>query len=226
MITPDLATEQRHGRAEAIVAGRLVAIVRVRHETDLPAIADAIARGSITAIEFTLNTPGALEALETTRERLGGDVLIGAGTVMMESEAMAAVNAGAQFLVSPITDAGVIATGQAAGCPVLPGAYTPTEIAQAMALEAELVKLFPASQLGPAYVREVLAPLDTARLVPTGGVRVDNVAAYLDAGAAALAVGSSVCKPEWVEARDYNAIEAAARSFRDAVIAWEKERQA
>jgi 2-dehydro-3-deoxyphosphogluconate aldolase/(4S)-4-hydroxy-2-oxoglutarate aldolase len=222
MITPDLATEQRHDRAEAILAGRLIAIVRLRHAADLPAIAEAIARGGITAIEFTLNTPGALEAVDAARGTLGGDVLIGAGTVTTEPEAMAAANAGAQFLVSPITNAGVIATGQAAGCPVLPGAYTPTEIAQAMALEAELIKLFPASQLGPSYVREVLAPLDSARLVPTGGVRVDNVATYLDAGAAALAVGSSVCKPEWVEARDYNAIEAAARSFREAVTSWEE----
>jgi len=227
MMTTDAATQQRASVVEHLTATKLIAIVRVTQETektDLPAVAQALVHGGIHAVEFTLNSPGALDAIGHARSRLRNETLVGAGTVRSEDEAMAAINAGAQFLISPITSPGVIAAGHAAGIPVLPGAYTPTEIAQGIALGAGLVKLFPAGNLGPAYVREVLAPLDAARLVPTGGVRVENVSDYLDAGAAALAVGAGVCRPEWVETHDYERIERAAQAFRDAVTAWEKER--
>lgn len=205
---------------EFLVETKLIAIVRVKGQENLPEIAAALRRGGIAAIEFTLNSPGALEALRACAQRFGDDTLLGAGTVLSPRDAVAAAEAGARFLVSPVLDPDVIEAAHANGCAMLPGAFTPTEIAQADALGADLVKLFPAGRLGPEYVREVLAPLDHVRLVPTGGVRVENVAAYLDAGAAALAIGSSLARPDWVVGRNYEAMEAAARSFREAVNAW------
>ncbi len=213
-----------HDTAERLETGRLIAIVRVKTVTDLPAIAEAILAGGIFSIEFTLNTPGALKAIEACVESCGNDALIGAGTVLSPGDVWKAAEAGARFLVSPIADQALIAAAHRSGCAILPGAYTPTEIALAHAWGGNLIKLFPAAGLGPAYVREVLAPLEHIKLVPTGGVTPENAGMFLNAGAAALAVGSSVCKAEWVAARDYGAITREARALRTAVDAWEKGR--
>ncbi len=209
-----------------LASGRLIAIVRTKAAADLPALAAAIAAGGITSIEFTLNSPGALAGIQRASAELGGRALIGAGTVLTAEEARRAADAGAAFLVSPICSKELVDAGHASGCAVVPGAYTPTEIHAADLLGADLIKLFPAGGLGPAYVREVLAPLGRVKLVPTGGVTAQTVGAFLDAGAAALAVGTSVCKPEWVVAKDYRAIEGAARALREAVSAWEREARA
>ncbi len=217
--TPEM---RRLAAYEFLIQTRLIAIVRADAGADLPAIAGALRRGGIEAIEFTMNTPGALEAVRACADTMGGDTLIGAGTVLRPAQAIDAAHAGARFLVSPVVNPDVIEAAHAAGCVAIPGAYTPTEMAQAEAFGADLVKLFPANTLGPEYVRNVLAPLDPIELVPTGGVSVENAVAYLDAGAAALAVGSSLTRPEWVAAGDYDAMEQAARAFRDALRAWQK----
>lgn len=216
-----LAGMRIHETAERIERGRLIAIVRVKFDTNLPAIAEAILRGGIDAIEFTLNTLGAIAAIAECTKAFGHDAIIGAGTVIRPEDVWKAAEADAAFLVSPVSDQALIAAAHRSGCAILPGAYTPTEIALAHAWGGNLIKLFPAGGLGPAYVREVLAPLEHIKLVPTGGVTPANAAAFLEAGAAALAVGSSVVKPEWVAAKDYAAITAAARALRDAVTAWE-----
>lgn len=213
-----------HETAERLEAGRLIAIVRVKSEVDLPAIAEAILAGGISSIEFTLNTPGALDAIGACVKSLGEDALIGAGTVLRLEDVWKAAEAGAAFIVSPIADQALIAAAHRSGCAIMPGAYTPTEIALAHAWGGNLIKLFPAAGLGPAYVREVLAPLEHIRLVPTGGITPENAGMFLNAGAVALAVGSSVCKPEWIAARDYAAITRAARALRTAVDVWEEGR--
>ncbi len=202
--------------------GRLIAIVRVKAPADLSAIAEAIAAGGIDAIEFTLNSPGALDGIAQAVQRLANRAIIGAGTVMTGEVASRAAAVGARFIVSPISSKELIDAAHAHGCAILPGAYTPTEIHAAHALGADLIKLFPAAGLGPNYVREVLAPMEFLKLVPTGGVTVENAGSFLSAGAAALALGTSVCKPEWVAAKDYAAMERAARAMRDAVTAWER----
>lgn len=201
----------------AVLDGGVIAIVRLNSPDKLVATAEAIREGGITVIEFTLNTPGALEAIHACCEKFGDDVTIGAGTVMDEGQTAMALDAGAEIIVSPNTNALVIGTAHGRGKLALPGAYTPTEIASAMAHGADLVKLFPAKMLGPEYVKEVLAPLDNARLVPTGGVTPDNVKAYFDAGAAAVAVGGGIVNNALVDAGDFAAITKRARSFRDAV---------
>jgi len=218
-----LARMKIHETAERLERGKLIAIVRVKADTDLPPIADAILEGGIDAIEFTLNTPGALGAITTCAKSFGKDALIGAGTVIRPEDVWKAAEAEAAFLVSPVADQALIAAAHRSGCAILPGAYTPTEIALAHAWGGNLIKLFPAGGLGPAYVREVLAPLEHIKLVTTGGVRPENASAFLSAGATALAVGSNIVRPEWVEARNYAAITSAASAMRDAVTAWESE---
>ncbi|MCH8204093.1 MAG: bifunctional 4-hydroxy-2-oxoglutarate aldolase/2-dehydro-3-deoxy-phosphogluconate aldolase [Candidatus Hydrogenedentes bacterium] len=201
---------------EAVLDCGVIAIIRLQDGEHLCETAEAVYAGGIRAIEFTLNTPGALEAIQTCRDAMG-DAIIGAGTVLSALDAEAAIDAGAEIIVSPDTKAEVIEVAHRRGAVAVPGAYTPTEIARAMELGADLIKLFPAKGLGPDYVREVLAPLENARLVPTGGVTVDNAGAYLKAGAAALAVGGGIVNNALVASGDFDAIARNARAFREAV---------
>ncbi len=201
---------------EAVLDCGVIAIVRLKDGGRLRETAEAVYAGGVRTIEFTLNTPGALEAIQSCRDAMR-DAIIGAGTVLTAQDAEAALDAGAEIVVSPGTNAEVIEAAHRRGAVAIPGAYTPTEIARAMELGADLIKLFPAKGLGPDYVREVLAPLEDARLVPTGGVTVDNAGAYLEAGAAALAVGGGIVNNALVASQDFDAITCNARAFREAV---------
>ncbi len=201
---------------ETVVDGGVIAIIRLHDGVHLRETAEAVYAGGIRVIEFTLNTPGALGAIETCRDAMG-DAIIGAGTVLSAQDAEAALDAGAEIIVSPDTKSDVVEAAHRRSVVAIPGAYTPTEIARAMDLGADLIKLFPAKGLGPDYVREILAPLENARLVPTGGVTVDNVRAYIEAGAAALAVGGGIVNNALVASGDYDAITRNARAFREAI---------
>ena len=173
---------------ELVRRERLVAILRYREGGDVDGGAlAALAAGGVLLAEVTIDTPGALEAVAEAR-RQGRPV--GVGTVTTAAQVRAAAEAGARFVVSPGLVPEVVESALALGLEPLPGALTPTEIMAARSHGATLVKLFPAGALGPDYVRAVLAPLAGVDLVPTGGVRVTNAAAYLDAGAAAVALGS------------------------------------
>ncbi|MCH8204076.1 MAG: bifunctional 4-hydroxy-2-oxoglutarate aldolase/2-dehydro-3-deoxy-phosphogluconate aldolase [Candidatus Hydrogenedentes bacterium] len=202
---------------DAVLDCGVIAIVRLADRERLLKTAEAIYEGGVRVIEFTLNTPGALDAIRSCRDAMG-DAIIGAGTVLSAEDAEAALDAGAEIIVAPDTKAMVVETARGRGAVAIPGAYTPTEIARAMELGADLIKLFPAKGLGPEYVREVLAPLDGARLVPTGGVTVDNAGAYLEAGAAALAVGGGIVNNALVASGDFDAIARNARAYREAVL--------
>ncbi len=201
---------------ETVLDARIIAIIRLRDGNQLLRTADAVYAGGVRVIEFTLNTPGALEAIRRCRETMG-EAIIGAGTVLSAEDTEAALDAGAEIIVAPDTKAAVVEVAHRRGAVAIPGAYTPTEIARAMDLGADLIKLFPAKGLGPEYLREILAPLEDARLVPTGGVTVDNAGAYLEAGAAALAVGGGIVNNGLVASGDFGAITENARAFVEAV---------
>lgn len=143
-------------------------------------------------LEITLNTAGAASMIAEAQRRYGDALNIGAGTVCSLEELDRALDAGAAFIVSPITDEPLIRACQERQVPVFPGAFTPTEIYRAWTLGADLVKVFPATRLGPEYIRELKAPLPDIKLLPTGGVDRDNGAAYLQAGAEGLAMGSQL----------------------------------
>jgi 2-dehydro-3-deoxyphosphogluconate aldolase/(4S)-4-hydroxy-2-oxoglutarate aldolase len=171
---------------------RLIAIVRIPSSEAAIGAAEALVEGGVGALEFSLAAPGALDAVRKVSERLGPDVTVGAGTVRSVREAADAVEGGASYLVSPNLAPEVAAWAQARDVLHIPGILSPSELAAALDAPASLIKLFPAGHLGPGYVRDLLAPFPEARLVPTGGIDADNAAAFLDAGAAAIAVGSAL----------------------------------
>jgi len=173
---------------DRIRAERLVAILRRARDVD--ARVEALAAAGVGVIEITLDSDDALAAIERARRR--GDVSVLAGTVRTADQVGAAVAAGAEAIVGPGTTREVIERAAGLGVPVIPGALTPTEIEHAWTAGAALVKLFPASAVGPGYVRDVLAPLADVPLLVTGGVDAGNARAFLEAGAVAVGIGSAL----------------------------------
>ena len=181
----------------------VIAIVRASSSDGLVEAAEAIVMGGIVAVEFTLTTPDAVRLIGEARERLGERALIGAGTVLSEQDAEAVLEAGAQFVVTPALHQGVVETAHGAGVPVVPGAFTPTEMLTAWEWGADLVKLFPASTGGPEYLKAIHAPLPHVRLVPTGGVSAANASDYIRAGAVAVAVGGNLVDSAAIAAQEF-----------------------
>ncbi len=198
-----------------IMAHRLIAIVRAAEADPLLPVAEALLAGGVKIVEFTLTTPGALEALRAARRRFADALILGAGSALNADAAQSAIEAGAQFIVAPHLDPAIIRLchRDEYNVPAIPGALTPTEILAAWEAGADLIKVFPASLGGPRYVREVLAPLPHVQLVPTGGVTAANVVEFLSAGAIAVGVGSSLVDKAAVMAGDWPALTERARQF-------------
>ncbi len=190
-----------------------IAIVRLDNLEHALEISRALLAGGIPVQEFALSNPRALEALEQVQRELSGELLLGAGTVLDAEMARSAIGAGAQFLVTPAFLPDVIKVGRDAGILVVSGAFTPTEILEASRAGADLVKVFPAGGVGPAYIRDVLGPLPTIPLVPTGGVNLGNCAAFLAAGAYTVAIGGSLVDKELVRTQDWHALTELARQY-------------
>jgi 2-dehydro-3-deoxyphosphogluconate aldolase / (4S)-4-hydroxy-2-oxoglutarate aldolase len=169
----------------SITASGVVAVLRAPSADGFAAVADVLVEAGITAIEVTLTSRGAVDALAGLRRQLPAAAVVGAGTVLTADEAKAAVDAGAEFLVSPVFDPEL---GDF-GVPFYPGGLTPTEIFQAARRGAPMVKLFPAATVGPRYLKDLHGPLPGVRIMPTGGIDLDDVAAWLTAGAAAVGLG-------------------------------------
>jgi len=181
---------------DGIRAQRLVAVLRRVEEPD--AVVNELVAAGIGVVELTLDSDDALGTIERLRAR--GDVTVLAGTVRTAADAEAAISAGAEACVAPALVAEMVEACSRHGVPAIPGTLTPTEVEAASALGVELVKLFPAGAVGPAYVREVLAPLAGVQLLVTGGIDASNAAAFLDAGAVAVGVGSALAGAADVEA--------------------------
>lgn len=165
-------------------------------------IADAYAASNFTTLEITMNTDGATSIIANLRQR-HPHLNVGAGTVRTPAELDQALTAGAQFIVTPILDEHVVSTCVQEEVPVFPGAFSPTEVFQAWESGATAVKVFPATQLGPSYVKELLAPLEMVKLVPTGGVSLSNIAAYFQAGAVGVGMGGSLFDKQLIEEGDF-----------------------
>ena len=176
---------------ERLAAVPLVAILRAAGAGRFLEVGRVLYEAGVRGIEVTLTSEGALEAFARLREELPGDALLGVGTVRSVADAELAVAAGAGYLVAPDLRPEVVGWAVERGLPVVPGALTPTEVAAAWAAGATAVKVFPVSAVGgPAYVKALRAPLPEVPLVPTGGVGIDDIGDYLDAGAAAVGLGS------------------------------------
>ncbi|MBB3662498.1 MULTISPECIES: bifunctional 4-hydroxy-2-oxoglutarate aldolase/2-dehydro-3-deoxy-phosphogluconate aldolase [Prauserella salsuginis group] len=175
---------------DALRSTRIVAILRGRSGEHVDAVVDTLVDAGVRCLEITMNTPGALDAVRGAAERHGTSAKVGVGTVRTPEHVNRAAEAGAEFVVAPDTDSDVAARVHTHGLGYFPGALTATEVTTAAKLGATAVKIFPASLTGPGYIRELRAPLDDIELLPTGGVTLDLVRPYLDAGACGLGIGS------------------------------------
>jgi 2-dehydro-3-deoxyphosphogluconate aldolase/(4S)-4-hydroxy-2-oxoglutarate aldolase len=214
-----LDTRKLHRRTEtvaAIEALGAIAVVRLDEAAQLTPVANALSAGDLQVIEVTITMPGALDALGALSKARGEQLLVGAGTVLDAETARLAILAGARFVVAPIFSSSLVEMCHRYDVVAMPGAYTPTEILTAWESGADLVKVFPASRLGPDYVKDLRAPLPQLRLVPTGGVTADNAGAYLAAGAVAVGSGAPVERAA-VARGDYGRITEQARRLTGAI---------
>ena len=195
----------------------IVAIMRAKSSTQLLAAADAVKEGGVNAIEVTMTTPGALGVIEEATSRYGDEVIFGVGSVLDPETARAAILAGAQFVVCPTLNLKTIEMCKRYSVPVVPGAYTPTEVLTAWQAGADMVKIFPASVGGPAYIKAILAPLPQVKLVPVGGVNLKTTADFIRAGSAVVGVGSSLINQKLLEAKEFSTISDNARLYREEV---------
>jgi 2-dehydro-3-deoxyphosphogluconate aldolase/(4S)-4-hydroxy-2-oxoglutarate aldolase len=191
----------------------LIAVVRARAAEQVVPLAEALLRGGVRAIEVTMTTPNAIEAIRACSKQLPAEALIGVGTVLKVETCQAAIEAGAQFVVSPIMRPAIAEAAHRAGKPVMLGAFTPTEAQAAYEAGSDFVKLFPADMLGPGYIKAIRAPLPHLQLVPTGGVTLANIAEFFQAGCPAVGIGSSLVSARILEQNDWAELEALARKF-------------
>lgn len=193
---------------------RTLAVVRAKAIPDAARLAEALAKGGIRTLELTFTTPDVTRHLRRAAETAGDHgAVVGVGTVMTAAQAREAIDAGAQFLVTPGLRPDVAAVAREAGVPISLGAMTPTEVAAALDLGSEIVKIFPARQLGPQYLKDLQGPFPGIKLLPSGGVDAGNARGYLDAGALAVCCGTSVVPPAAVDAGDWGDITARAKAF-------------
>ena len=191
--------------------GGVVGIIRMQDPAALGQVVEALARGGLKALEVTMTVPRAIELIAQIAPSLPDDFLLGAGTVVDADTAHRAAEAGAQFLVSPVLRPEVIQAAHEDGIPVMPGCFTPTEILTAWDLGADVVKVFPATSVGPGYLKDIRGPLPHVKLMPTGGVSIDNVGEWLKAGAVAVGVGSALVDTKAIAAKQFDVLEANAR---------------
>jgi len=201
----------------------VVAIMRANSSDQLLAAADALKAGGVNAIEVTMTTPGALDVIRQATARYGPEVAFGVGSVLDPETARAAILAGARFVVCPTLNLETIRLCQRYGVPVVPGAYTPTEVLTAWEAGADLVKLFPASVGGPAYLKAIKAPLPQVKLVPVGGVDLETTTDFVRAGAEVVGVGSALINQKLLDAGDLGRITDLARQFVGKVEAGRKK---
>jgi 2-dehydro-3-deoxyphosphogluconate aldolase/(4S)-4-hydroxy-2-oxoglutarate aldolase len=186
----------------------IVAIVRMKEPGKLRAVVDAIAEGGVRVLEVTMTVPGAVELIRQLAPTLPPDFLLGAGTVLDADTVARVVDAGARFVVSPVFRRSVIAACHERDVPAMPGCFTPTEILEAWDAGADVVKVFPATALGPTYLKDVRAPLPQVKLMPTGGVTLENAGDWLWAGAVAVGVGSALLDTKAIATGHYEVLRA------------------
>lgn len=191
----------------------IVGIIRGMSDHDVTNILKVYHEAGLTTIEITMNTTGAEDMIKLAVEKYAGKLNIGAGTVCSEQDLQKALNAGAQFIVTPVINAQVIKTAVDKGIPVIPGAYTPTEIYNAWSLGAYMVKIFPATALGPNYIKDVKAPLNQIKLMPTGGVSIDNILKFKAAGADGYGMGSQLFDKAHIKDQNWEGLKAHLQEF-------------
>jgi 2-dehydro-3-deoxyphosphogluconate aldolase/(4S)-4-hydroxy-2-oxoglutarate aldolase len=202
---------------QRVLDAGIVAVVRAPDPTGLVEVIRALAAGGVTVAEVTLTVPNALDVVREATRALGEQVLLGAGTVLDAETCRDAILAGAEFIVSPTLNLDVIRVCKRYGKLVMPGAFTPTEILTAWEAGADIVKVFPAEVVGPAFFKAMRGPLPQIRLMPTGGVDLHTAADFLRAGACCLGIGSQLVDPKLVAGREFDRLRDRAASYVEVV---------
>lgn len=208
---------QSEHMVQRIVDDGLIAVIRAGSSEQAIAVSRALHAGGVRVLEIALTTPGGIEAIAAVKAELGDDAVIGAGTVLDAGSAEAVIDAGADFVFAPNTDERVMATVKARHRPMVPGALTPTEVAAAQAAGADLIKLFPGNLFGPRYIRDLRGPYPGVRITPTGGVSLENVGEWFEAGAAAVGVGTAMIRKDLVAAEAWDELAEHASRYVEAV---------
>ena len=204
---------------EQIAVSGVIAVIRAPSIDILPDLSAALVAGGVLGIEVTMSTPKAIEGIERLADAMGDKIAVGVGTVLDAATAADAIHAGAQFVVSPAFDPGIVETTKRYGKISVPGAFTPTEIVRAWTAGADVVKVFPSTALGPSYFKDVLAPLPQIKLTPTGGVDIKNAGDWIRAGAVFLGAGSALVTKDAMAKKDWATITSNAKAFTDAIKA-------
>lgn len=198
---------------QALKESGVVAVIRASGPEELLQITRALNRGGVRALEITMTSPGALETIKAAVSQLKGEAIIGAGSVLDGETARMAILQGAEFVVSPVFRPELVAICKRYSKVCIPGAFTPTEILTAWEAGADVVKIFPATRLGPSFIKDLKGPLPQIEVTPTGGVTLENTGEFIKAGAAFVGVGSALVDKKLVAAQDWDALSELAAKF-------------
>jgi 2-dehydro-3-deoxyphosphogluconate aldolase/(4S)-4-hydroxy-2-oxoglutarate aldolase len=197
----------------ALLDLKVVAVIRMTDADNLVRVVESIERGGVKAIEITMSVPGAVGIIRAVAGRKNPGVLIGAGTVLDAETAAAVIDAGAEFVVSPVSNFPMIRECRRRGVLVAPGAFTPTEILNAWNEGADIVKVFPATSLGPKYFKDLRGPLPHVRLMPTGGVSLENARDFIASGACCVGIGTALLDPKLIAENRWDELTAKAAAL-------------
>lgn len=186
-----------------IIEYGVVAVVRTKQPDKLIKIIEAIYAGGIKSIEITMTVPRALKMIEQVSKLVNDEIILGVGSILDSNNAQRAIDAGAKFVVSPIFNKEIIITSHNNNVPAMPGTFTPTEIFNAQEAEADIIKVFPADVLGMSFFKSIKAPMPHLRIMPTGGVTLDNAGDWIKAGACAVGVGSALLDGQAIEENNF-----------------------
>lgn len=189
---------------KTILENKAVAVIRMSDPNKLMKVAEAIYKGGVHSVEITMTVPGALKIIEEASKTVGDHINIGVGSVLNRQTANDAISAGAKYVVSPVFKLEIVQEAKKHGIPVMPGAFSPTEILTAFEAGADVVKVFPADIVGMAFFKGVLAPMPQLKLMPTGGVSLTNAGDWLKAGACAVGVGSALLDKKAISDENYS----------------------
>ncbi len=204
---------------QGIEASGVVAVIRMKEADKLRAVIDALLEGGVRALELTMTVPGAIGLIEKLAKDVPGEFLLGAGTVLDPETARQVILAGARYIVAPVLNLDVIKLCHRYDVAAMPGCFTPTEILTAWDAGADVVKVFPATALGPGFFKDIRGPLPQVKMMPTGGVTLANAGEWIKAGAVAIGVGTALVDAKAVAAGDFKQIAANARHLVESVRA-------
>ncbi len=198
---------------DVILSTKVIAVIRMADTEKLAKVIRAVQEGGVKAIEITMTTPDAVNVIHTISKKKSKDILLGAGSVLDPETAALVIHSGADFVVSPVTNPEMIKLCNRYGKLVAPGAFTPTEIISAWEMGADIVKIFPATSVGPKYFKDIKGPLPQVRLMPTGGVNLDNAREFITNGACCVGIGTALLDKKAIAENNWDVLTQKAESL-------------